>query len=454
MSIYTPSLLLAYYILGSDFSPVLSINTPPSPKTTSLGFTSSIGVVPVNIRIIRSMVHSTAIEDLLQAASITNLETALMATYTTYTLTVCLFLHLVNKFLPITIECGDTFHSLSQYLDHLKEQRFAPLRHVSTEWATRYAAGGEVYADLLEHNISHNILPTNFKQLRQLTPVVRAQRHVVWLEVLRNTNGRPTADATREAATGAARGRKRTGASLPCPQGPARAVVGSTIANGTSRVVCTEATTAGPFLGSRLNSPSRNDQSHPTSSVLFSCNSVRYGTPSYLVVPSKETLGGTIDLDPFSEPHFDTVVGAKQIYTERQDGLRLSNAWMGRVFMNPPGGTKDGHSMSGLAIARASAEYHAGTVTACVAIVKVAVGYVWFKQVWQFPLCFLHDRPAFRAFDAGSDAAGDDARAPTGYVVVYMGKEVNKFIGAFKDLGHMVLPAIDSDHISRGTSLE
>lgn len=398
-----------------------------------------------------------AFDGLLHAATISKLEEAMMVTYNAYIITVCLFLFLVKRFLPVTLCCGHKLDSISQYVDYMKEQRFAPLRNVSTEWAIRYASGGEVYMDLLDKNISYSDLPNNFSQLRHLTPVLRKERHVIWSEVLRKTKGRPTAIVTSEVASGATVHRKRY-RDLPSPTN----VAGGTILDDTSLVTPARPFRAastgdpvleGPMVDTYRVTPARprldvRNQDRTTSSVVFSCTSVRYGTPAYIVQPSRETLGGTIDLDPFSEVGFDAVVGATKIYTEAQDGLRLLNAWMGRVFMNPPGGTKNGQSMSGLAIARAIAEYHAGTVTACVAIVKAAVGYVWFKQVWQFPLCFLHERPAFRAFDAESD---EDSRAPTGYVVVYMGKEVNKFYGAFKDLGQFVMPAPDFENISRAT---
>ena len=394
------------------------------------------------------MVLSTALQALFQAATVSNLEDAMLTTYNSYILYLCVFIHLVQqKFLPITLPCGAKIHTLSLYIDLMKTKSFAPLRDVSTEWATRYCSGGEVYEDLLHNGISSIDLPSNFTQLRQLTPVVRPQRHVVWLEVLRNTEGRPTAIATMEAASGAVHIRQKRSRAFPSPE------LGGTIVEGTARGTrptadrTAEYNREGPFevlIG----------QERPTSSVLFSCTYVRYGTPPYLVNPSRETLGGTIDLDPFSEARFNAVVRARKIYTEEDDGLRRINAWTGRVFMNPPGGTKDGHSMSGLALARAIEEYNAGSVTACVAVVKAAVGYVWFKHVWQFPLCFLHERPAFRAFDAEMDASGDESRAPTGYAVVYMGKDVDKFHHAFKNLGHFVMPAREFNNISLGTSQE
>ena len=391
----------------------------------------------------------TPFEALFLAATVTTLEDALLTMHSTYTLSVCVFLHLVqSKFLPMHLVCGGELRSLRSYLEHMQGQSFAPLHNVSIDWAIRYALGGEVYADLVDNNIAHSNLPTNFTQLRQLTPVVRTERHVVWLEALRSTNGRPTAKATLQAANDASctRGRRiHTGPqhrsapyvprSLRSPRSLRRATLIDSTTHDTLGTHATTAAVEHAVLPATASLP-----------VIFSCTSVRYGTPPHLVRPSKQTLGGTIDLDPFSESCFNTVVGARNIITEEEDGLREINEWSGGVFMNPPGGTLNGRSMSGLAITRAIAEYNLGNITACVAIVKVAVGYVWFQQVWQYALCFLHERPAFRAVNAPT---GEDARAPTGYVVVYIGAEVDMFIKAFKTLGHIVLPERDCKNTSR-----
>lgn len=68
-------------------------------------------------------------------------------------------------------------------------------------------------------------------------------------------------------------------------------------------------------------------------------------TPGPIVRAARETLGA-IDIDPASCARANTVVRAKRFFDERDNGFRKS--WVGRVFLNPPGGMcdQDGVSLS------------------------------------------------------------------------------------------------------------
>lgn len=58
-------------------------------------------------------------------------------------------------------------------------------------------------------------------------------------------------------------------------------------------------------------------------------------TPSYVLEPIREDLGGVIGLDPCTEP--DNPTGAKRFYTAAQNGLILP--WEHRsIYVNPPYG--------------------------------------------------------------------------------------------------------------------
>lgn len=58
-----------------------------------------------------------------------------------------------------------------------------------------------------------------------------------------------------------------------------------------------------------------------------------HGTPPAIIAAARHALGA-IDLDPASSPLFNLEVGAARYFTSRG----LENAWLGRIFVNPPGG--------------------------------------------------------------------------------------------------------------------
>lgn len=60
-------------------------------------------------------------------------------------------------------------------------------------------------------------------------------------------------------------------------------------------------------------------------------------TPAYVLEPVRAALGGTIDLDPCTEP--DNPTGAEMLWTVDDDGLRFDwfdAEWRPSVFVNPP----------------------------------------------------------------------------------------------------------------------
>jgi hypothetical protein len=72
-----------------------------------------------------------------------------------------------------------------------------------------------------------------------------------------------------------------------------------------------------------------------------SAASVEHFTPAPVIAAARSVLGA-IDLDPASCLIANEVVRAEQIYTAADDGL--SAPWVGRIFLNPPGGKTNGES--------------------------------------------------------------------------------------------------------------
>lgn len=101
----------------------------------------------------------------------------------------------------------------------------------------------------------------------------------------------------------------------------------------------------------------------------------RWGTPPEWIDMARAALGGRIELDPMSEPAFNTTVGAERIYTEQDDCFR--HTWRcSTMLLNP----------AGLLVVKAwrklVAEYEAGHVRRC----------IWIGFSVEQP-CLLADEP-------------------------------------------------------------
>lgn len=65
----------------------------------------------------------------------------------------------------------------------------------------------------------------------------------------------------------------------------------------------------------------------------------RWGTPGEVSEAARLFMGG-IDLDPASSEAFNSIIRADCFYSEADDSLRKVVPWVGKVFLNPPGGLR------------------------------------------------------------------------------------------------------------------
>lgn len=72
-----------------------------------------------------------------------------------------------------------------------------------------------------------------------------------------------------------------------------------------------------------------------TFAARHSMDSPEWYTPAPIVEAARQVMGA-IDLDPASHAEANETVKAASYYTEENNGLRMP--WVGRVFVNPPGG--------------------------------------------------------------------------------------------------------------------
>lgn len=165
---------------------------------------------------------------------------------------------------------------------------------------------------------------------------------------------------------------------------------------------------------------------------LFIRDSNEWYTPAEYVESARRVMGA-IDLDPATSPFANTIVRAAHIYTKAHDGL--TEAWRGRVWLNPPYGGQQVQFIEKLL-----AEHATGSVTEAVLCVN---GYrydtIWFRPLWQFPICFCARRVKFLGGASGTGPKTEDDNNPSnGTVFAYLGRNKERFANEFSKHGFVV----------------
>jgi len=148
-------------------------------------------------------------------------------------------------------------------------------------------------------------------------------------------------------------------------------------------------------------------------------------TPARYIESARKVMG-EIDLDPASSKQANQIVKAKQYLTKEDDGL--SRPWWGRMFMNPP------YSMNKPFAEKMLDEYGMGNVDQAVVLVGAhAIETQWFKDYWDYVLCFTGHRIRFITPE-GEQVAGNIA----GSVFIYLGDKQKGFAEEFAQHGYVV----------------
>jgi len=161
-------------------------------------------------------------------------------------------------------------------------------------------------------------------------------------------------------------------------------------------------------------------------------------TPHEYIKAARNVMG-TIDLDPASCAVANDIVQATTYYTKEQDGLQLP--FYGCVWCNPPYSKINNKSGIGQWVAKLISEYSQGNVGEAILLVTVRTEATWFRDLWQFPICFTARYIHFYKPD-GNNIPLQDSRAGHffGTSFVYLGPNIQKFVEHFTEFGPVVTP--------------
>ncbi|HEY1959552.1 MAG TPA: hypothetical protein VGH28_28270 [Polyangiaceae bacterium] len=177
-----------------------------------------------------------------------------------------------------------------------------------------------------------------------------------------------------------------------------------------------------------------------------SSKSSEYITPPLIIGATKAVMGD-IDFDPASSARANTVVGAKTFLTAEDDGL--TRPWLGRVFVNPPGGKVGNRSLAQMFYWKAVREWLAFRAASVVfvgftlEILRLSQGDGSLPSALNFPMCVPAERTKFFVDQHGTLVP---MSSPThANVIIFMPatgdlEEHERFTKAFSAIGDLVFP--------------
>jgi ParB family chromosome partitioning protein len=158
--------------------------------------------------------------------------------------------------------------------------------------------------------------------------------------------------------------------------------------------------------------------------VVHNSGNNEWYTPQEYVALARQVMGA-IDLDPASCAAANEVVQATRYYTVEEDGLSLP--WTGRVWMNPPYGTR----LIRKFVDKLIAHVQAGDVPQAIVLVNNASETEWFQTLGDYAerVCFPRRRIQFWHPE-------QPLRSPMqGQAVFYYGDRARLFALTFASVG-------------------
>lgn len=158
---------------------------------------------------------------------------------------------------------------------------------------------------------------------------------------------------------------------------------------------------------------------------------------------------GTIDLDPATDEAANLVIQAPRYYQAHDDGLHQH--WHGRVFLNPPGGLVDPHTLLQLppktrvkgALSSAAVwwaklvhEHSAGRVKEAI-YVSFNLESMLNTQKFGTPIQACPFCVPKRRLSYPSSCGEKSASPPGASAIVYLGPNVDTFESVFSEVGYV-----------------
>ena len=158
-------------------------------------------------------------------------------------------------------------------------------------------------------------------------------------------------------------------------------------------------------------------------------------TPAKHLEAAREVMG-EIDLDPASSEIAQVLVKAKRYYTIDDDGL--TQAWSGRVWLNPPFSA----GVIEKFVDKLCASWLREAVTSAILLTNNASDTAWFQQAftWATAMCFPAGRIRFLT------PSGSPGAPLQGQVFFYFGEGASHFCDVFSRFGR-TLPAHSNDQL-------